>query len=133
MNKPVLTLTVCAFASLTGACGGNEVMQAPRPPEQKTSLHPEDARSYDIRALNAKVADDQQAIYELQRNTSLDLACVAEDKWEIKNPDENDVAFTIKGAELDPNEAKAVKSTFDYFGHSFRKLEEQYARFQDFA
>jgi hypothetical protein len=127
-----LKLALGLLTVLLGGCAGNEPMHAPKPPEQKTSLHPEDARSYDIRALNAKVADEQQAIYERQRNTSLDLVCIPENQWDVKTPDDNDVTFVIKGSELDPAEAKAVKTTLEYFGSSFHALEEQYARFQDF-
>jgi hypothetical protein len=130
--RGVWKIAGCVLAALSGACSSNGLLHAPMPPEQKTSFHPEDARSYNIRELNAKVADDQQDLYEAQRNTSLDLACVQDENWDVKTPDDPDVTFLVKGRELDPAEARSVQATLDYFGGAFRKLEYEYARFQDF-
>jgi hypothetical protein len=130
--KPLISLAACVLAMLPIACGGNQLIHAPAAPEQKTTFHEEDARKYDIRDLNAKVADDQTTLYEAQRNMSLDLACVAEENWDVKNAEDPNPAYVIKGASLNPQEARGVEATFDYFNKSFRKLEYEYARFQDF-
>jgi hypothetical protein len=131
--KILSTLATASAVAILAGCGGSNLpVRAPSPPEQKTQLHPEDARSYDIRQLSAAVADDQQALYEAQRNVSLVLACVADKDWEVNGPDEPQVIATVKGPELQPNEAAAVNGTLEYFNGAFRQIEQEYARFQDF-
>jgi hypothetical protein len=127
-----LSIVAAASAVLSTACGGNEFIPAPTSPDQKTSFRPEDPRKYDIRALNQEVAEKQQSLYEAQRNLSLDFACIADANWEVKSSDPKSVTAKIGGPKLDPNEARAVDTTFSYFGSAFKKLQDEYARFQDF-
>jgi hypothetical protein len=95
-------------------------------------VHPEDARNYDIRALNTAVADDQQALYESQRKGSADLACVREENWEVWSPGDPTVFALVKGPALSTQEQRALDDTMAYFGSAFTRIEYEYARFQDF-
>jgi hypothetical protein len=113
-------------------CGANPAIRIPAAPEQKTSFHPEDPRTYDIHALNGAVADEQQALYESQRKGSVDLACVKEENWEVWSPSEPTVVAIVKGPQLSEQEQRALDETVTYFGTAFSRVEYEYARFQDF-
>jgi hypothetical protein len=133
MKQALLGLFACAVAMSTAACAKNEILKAPNPPEQLTKLTPENPADYKIRTLSTDVGDDQQSLYEEQRNASLDLACVKEDKWEMITPDDNtNITFRVASPVLDASESTSVQTLIKYFDSRFRALEKHYGRFQDF-